>query len=55
MTQVDVLSGCCDEHIYIKNSNPKSSCAMHILNNWHEYGRINSMNLLRREKGIRLK
>jgi len=28
---------------------------MHILNNWHEYGPINSMNLLRPcEKGIRL-
>jgi hypothetical protein len=35
------------EHIrYIKNDDPQSAYAVHILNNRHEYGDINSMSLV---------
>jgi hypothetical protein len=42
------------EHIrYIKNNDPQSAYAAHILNNMHEYGDINSMSLIKQvNKGL---
>jgi hypothetical protein len=44
------LKSRCQEHIrYIKNNDPPSAYALHILNNRHEHGNINdTMTLLKR-------
>jgi len=45
-----------EHHRFVKNNNPKSAYAIHILNNGHEYGNIlHSMELLKTcEKGQRM-